>query len=96
MTAYDEGVWAVREGELEADAAADQLIGRMTDRELLRLLDGDSPGWLLTLIPWLLGRRPFGRLPLKRRRSRAGQPHGALRNRPTAGADRRPRRFEFP
>ncbi|MBG6226492.1 beta-glucosidase [Arthrobacter sp. CAN_A2] len=31
----------------------------MTDGELLRLLDGDSPRLLLPLIPMLLGRRPF-------------------------------------
>lgn len=41
--AYDEAVRAVRAGELDADAAAGQLIDRMTDRELLGLLDGDSP-----------------------------------------------------
>jgi beta-glucosidase len=59
MTAYDELVRAVRAGELDADAAANRLIDRMTDRELLGLLDGDSPRRLLPLIPFLLGRRPF-------------------------------------
>ncbi len=58
-SAYDEAVRAVRAGELGADAAAEQLIARMTDAELLALLDGDSPRRLLPLIPWLLGRRPF-------------------------------------
>jgi beta-glucosidase len=58
-TEYGEVVRAVRAGELDADAAADRLIDRMTDRELLGLLDGDSPRRLLPLIPWLLGRRPF-------------------------------------
>ncbi|MCU1415985.1 MAG: glycosyl hydrolase, partial [Schumannella sp.] len=58
-TEYSEAVRAVRAGELDPDAAADQLIDRMTDAELLGLLDGDSPWWLLPLIPLLLGRRPF-------------------------------------
>jgi beta-glucosidase len=31
----------------------------MTDGEILGLLDGDSPRWLLPFIPVLLGRRPF-------------------------------------
>ncbi|MET4781025.1 glycoside hydrolase family 3 C-terminal domain-containing protein [Glaciihabitans sp. UYNi722] len=57
--AYGEAVRAVRAGELDADEAADQLIARMTDRELLGLLDGDSPRRLLVLIPVLLGRRSF-------------------------------------
>jgi beta-glucosidase len=57
--AFGEAVRAVRAGELEADEAADQMIGRMTDREVLSLLDGDSHGLLLPLIPVLLGRRPF-------------------------------------
>jgi len=57
--AYDETVRAVRAGEVSADEAADQLIDRMTDGEILALLDGDSPRWLLPLIPTLLGRRPF-------------------------------------
>jgi beta-glucosidase len=59
MTAYDEAVRAVRAGELGADEAADQLIDRRTDGEVLGLLDGDSPRWLLPLIPMLHGRRPF-------------------------------------
>jgi beta-glucosidase len=58
-SAYGEAVRAVRTGELDADEAADQLIGRMTDGEVLGLLDGDSPRLLLPLIPMLLGRRPF-------------------------------------
>jgi beta-glucosidase len=58
-TEYDEAVRAVREGKLGADDAADQLIDRMTEREILGLLDGDSPRRLLPLIPFLLGRRPF-------------------------------------
>jgi beta-glucosidase len=52
-------VQTVRAGDLDADAAAKHLIGRMTDTELLGLLDGDSPRRVLPLIPWLLGRRPF-------------------------------------
>jgi beta-glucosidase len=59
MTAYDAAVRAVRAAELDADAAAERLIERMTDAELLRLLDGDSPRRLLPFIPLLLGRRPF-------------------------------------
>ena len=59
MTAYDEAVRTVRANELDADAAADLLIDRMTDAELLGLLDGDSPRRLLLFIPLLLGRRPF-------------------------------------
>lgn len=59
ITAYDEAVLAVRAGELDADEAAEQLIDRMTDVELLGLLDGDSPRRLLPFIPLLLGRRPF-------------------------------------
>lgn len=57
--AYGEAIRAVRAGELDADEAADQLIDRMTDGELLGLLDGDSPRLLLPFIPMLLGRRPF-------------------------------------
>jgi beta-glucosidase len=57
--AYEEAVRAVRAGRLDPDAAADHLIERMTDSELLGLLDGDSPRRLLPLIPVLLGRRPF-------------------------------------
>jgi beta-glucosidase len=56
---YDEAVRAVRAGEFDADLAADELIDRMTDAELLGLLDGDAPWWQLPLIPLLLGRRPF-------------------------------------
>ncbi|HEX7834186.1 MAG TPA: glycoside hydrolase family 3 C-terminal domain-containing protein [Pseudolysinimonas sp.] len=59
VTDYDDVVRAVRAGELDADAAADLLIDRMTDTELFALLDGDSPWWLLPLIPWLLHRRAF-------------------------------------
>ncbi len=58
-TEYDAAVRAVRAGGLDVDAAAERLIGRMTDAELLGLLDGDSPRRLLPLIPVLLGRRPF-------------------------------------
>ena len=58
-TEYGEAVGAVRAGELDADSAADQLIDRMTDGELLGLLDGDSPWWMLPFIPVLLSRRPF-------------------------------------
>lgn len=57
--AYDEAVRAVRAGTLDADDAAGQLIDRMTDRELLGLLDGDSPRRLMPIIPILHGRRPF-------------------------------------
>jgi beta-glucosidase len=46
-SAYGE---AVQAGELDADAAAARLIDRMTDAELLGLLDGDSPRRLLPLI----------------------------------------------
>jgi beta-glucosidase len=58
-SAYGEAVRAVRAGERDADEAAEQLIDRMTDGEILGLLDGDSPRLLLPLIPMLLGRRPF-------------------------------------
>ncbi|RJT78372.1 glycosyl hydrolase [Arthrobacter cheniae] len=58
-SAYGQAVRAVRVGELDADEAAEQLINLMTDGEILGLLDGDSPGLLLPLIPILLGRRPF-------------------------------------
>lgn len=58
-SAYDEAVRAVRAGQLDADEAAAQLIDRMTDGEILGLLDGDSPRLLLPLIPMLLDRRPF-------------------------------------
>ena len=56
---YDDAVRAVRAGELDPDAAAKQLLALMTDKELLSLLDGDSPRRTLGLIPVLLGRRPF-------------------------------------
>jgi len=58
-TAYGDAVRAVRAGELDPDTAAEQLVDRMTDTELLGLLDGDSPWWLLPFIPALLIRRPF-------------------------------------
>ncbi len=58
-SAYGEAVRAVRAGEINADEAANQLIDRMTDGEILGLLDGDSPRLLLPFIPVLLGRRPF-------------------------------------
>ncbi|MBG6216497.1 beta-glucosidase [Arthrobacter sp. CAN_A6] len=58
-SAYGEAVRAVRAGEFGADEAAEQLIDRMTDGEILGLLDGDSPRRLLPFIPMLLGRRPF-------------------------------------
>ncbi len=58
-TDYSEAVRAVRSGEIDPDAAADGLIAKLTDSELLGLLDGDSPRRLLPLIPLLLGRRPF-------------------------------------
>lgn len=57
--AFDEVVHAVRAGEIDADAASDQLISLLTEKELLGLLDGDSPRRLLPFIPALLGRRPF-------------------------------------
>ncbi|WP_253259851.1 beta-glucosidase family protein [Subtercola boreus] len=50
---------AVRAGELDADDAAESLTAQMTGGEVLGLLDGDSPRWLLPFIPLLLGRRPF-------------------------------------
>ncbi|MFI8411555.1 beta-glucosidase [Paeniglutamicibacter gangotriensis] len=56
---YNEAVRAVQAGTLDADEAANQLIDRMSDRELLGLLDGDSPRRLLPIIPLLHGRRPF-------------------------------------
>lgn len=58
-TEYHDGVRSIRAGELDPDLIAERLIGRMTDAELLGLLDGDSPWWMLPLIPVLLGRRPF-------------------------------------
>ena len=58
-TEYDDGVRSIRAGEIEPDLVAQRLIERMTEAELLGLLDGDSPWWMLPLIPVLLGRRPF-------------------------------------
>jgi len=58
-TAFDAAVRAVRAGELDADAAADNLIAELNDHELLGLLDGDSRPWVLPFIPWLLINRPF-------------------------------------
>ncbi|MEO6533919.1 MAG: glycoside hydrolase family 3 C-terminal domain-containing protein [Pseudolysinimonas sp.] len=58
-TAYGDTVRAIRAGELDADAAADQLIAELTDPELLGLLDGDASVWVLPLIPRLLITRPF-------------------------------------
>ncbi|MET4538737.1 beta-glucosidase [Arthrobacter bambusae] len=58
-TAYDDAVRAVRGGGINADEAANQLIGQMTDQEILGLLDGDSPRLLLPFIPILLDRVPF-------------------------------------
>jgi beta-glucosidase len=57
--AYDELVRQIRAGRIDADTGAERLIERLTDRELLGLLDGDSPRRLLPLIPVLLHRRPF-------------------------------------
>lgn len=59
VRAFDEAVQAVRAGEFDVDAASDQLISLLTEKELLGLLDGDSPRRLLPFIPALLGRRPF-------------------------------------
>jgi beta-glucosidase len=56
---YGDLVRAVRGGDLDPDAAADRLIDQLTDDELLGLLDGDAPWWLLPVIPVLLHRRPF-------------------------------------
>ena len=56
---FDAAVRVIRAGTVDADAAADRLIDLLTDREILGLLDGDSPRRLLPLIPILLGRRPF-------------------------------------
>jgi beta-glucosidase len=58
-SAWSRAVRAVREGASDPDTAADDLIGLLSDDELLGLLDGDSPRRLLPLIPVLLGRRPF-------------------------------------
>jgi len=58
-TAYDDAVRAIRAGELDPDAAADQLIAELSDHELLGLLDGDARPWVLPFIPWLLINRPF-------------------------------------
>jgi beta-glucosidase len=58
-TEFEDAVRAMRAAELDPDAAADQLIGHLTETELLGLLDGDSPRRILAFIPWLLGRRPF-------------------------------------
>jgi len=57
--AFDDAVRAVRAVEIDADEASSQLISLLTDKELLGLLDGDSPRRLLPFIPALLGRRPF-------------------------------------
>lgn len=56
---FDDAVRSIRAGELDADAAADQLIAELSDHELLGLLDGDAGPWVLPLIPWLLINRPF-------------------------------------
>ncbi|WP_375388903.1 beta-glucosidase [uncultured Amnibacterium sp.] len=56
---WADAVAAVRTGRSTADAAAERLIGLLTDGELLGLLDGDAPRRVLPLIPVLLGRRPF-------------------------------------
>jgi len=58
-SAYDTAVMAIRRGETQADAAADDLIAKLTDAELLWLLDGDAPRRRLPLIPALLHRRSF-------------------------------------
>lgn len=57
--AFDDAVRAVRVAEIDADEASACLISLLTDKELLGLLDGDSPRRLLPFIPTLLGRRPF-------------------------------------
>lgn len=56
---FSDAVSAVRSGDLDVDTAADRLIDRMTETELLGLLDGDSRWWMLPFIPLLLSRRPF-------------------------------------
>ena len=40
---FDDGVRQLRLGELTAEAAAERLIAQLTDKELLWLLDGDTP-----------------------------------------------------
>ncbi|GHD81016.1 beta-glucosidase [Salinibacterium amurskyense] len=57
--AFDDAVRAVRAGTVDADTASAQLVSLLTEKELLGLLDGDSPRRLLPFIPALLGRRPF-------------------------------------
>ncbi|MBH0109964.1 glycoside hydrolase family 3 C-terminal domain-containing protein [Salinibacterium sp. NG22] len=57
--AFDDAIRAVRTGTIDADTASAQLVSLLTDKELLGLLDGDSPRRLLPFIPALLGRRPF-------------------------------------
>ncbi|QAV70465.1 glycosyl hydrolase [Salinibacterium sp. UTAS2018] len=57
--AFNDAVRAVRDGARDADESATQLITLLTDKELLGLLDGDSPRRLLPFIPVLLGRQPF-------------------------------------
>lgn len=58
-TEYARLTGAVRDGRLDPDTAADQLIAELTDDELLALVDGDAPWWTLPFIPYLLIRRPF-------------------------------------
>ncbi|TDS77425.1 beta-glucosidase family protein [Amnibacterium kyonggiense] len=56
--AWADAVRAVQQGA-DADETADALLALLRDRELLGLLDGDAPGWLLPFIPVLQPRRPF-------------------------------------
>jgi len=58
MNAFDELVGRVRTASLSATDAADQLIGEMTDKELLGLLDGDLGGRSLIALQKLIPAGP--------------------------------------
>ncbi|MEV4537558.1 glycoside hydrolase family 3 C-terminal domain-containing protein [Asanoa sp. NPDC049518] len=65
MTTFEEAVGLVRTGSVTAAAAADQILARMSDRELCWLLDGDLPVRAAIRLPALIKAGPVtaGALP---------------------------------
>ncbi|AKC78785.1 glycosyl hydrolase [Xanthomonas arboricola] len=55
---FEEAVALVRTGAATSEAAADRLLGQMSDKELLWLLDGDVPRLKVFVLPKLIAAGP--------------------------------------
>lgn len=55
---FDEAVLAVRGGKLTETEALDRLLAQLTERELLWLLDGDTPAWQMIRLPKIIRSAP--------------------------------------